>query len=169
MWLLRVKFSSINTPRDLVKLTLFYCVPLISKPGRTDRLFNFCLDPINRYKWRSGMMIRLKWSSKDKNTYLKLHECHEWSWIKELIQDTWEITFCSSHNCHLFHNNKNLCLIFGWNVSAIRFIIEEVYHEVSTRTNDDVATCHVECGRIWARGIGNVTWQPEKRWSISLW
>ena len=24
-----------------------HCVPLISKPGRMDRLFNFCLDPIN--------------------------------------------------------------------------------------------------------------------------
>ena len=36
-----------NTPRDLVKSTLFNCVPLIFKSGRTDRLFNFCLDPIN--------------------------------------------------------------------------------------------------------------------------
>ena len=27
--------------------TLFNCVPLISKAGIADRLFNFCLDPIN--------------------------------------------------------------------------------------------------------------------------
>ena len=47
IWLLHVKFSSINTPRDLVKFTLLNCVPLISKTGKADRLFNFCLDPIN--------------------------------------------------------------------------------------------------------------------------
>ena len=39
--LLHVKFSSINTPRDLVKFTLYHCVPLISKAGIADRLFNF--------------------------------------------------------------------------------------------------------------------------------
>ena len=38
IWLLHVKFSSINTPRDLVKVTLFNCVPLISKAGIADRL-----------------------------------------------------------------------------------------------------------------------------------
>ena len=32
--------------RDLAKFTLFNCVPLISKAGRADGLFNFCLDPI---------------------------------------------------------------------------------------------------------------------------
>ena len=36
-----------HLPKDLVQLTPFNCVPLISKAGRTDRLFNFCLDPIN--------------------------------------------------------------------------------------------------------------------------
>ena len=47
IWLLHVRFSSINTPRDLVKFTLFNCVSLISKAGKAERLFNFCLDPIN--------------------------------------------------------------------------------------------------------------------------
>ena len=42
----RLKFLSINTLRDLAKFTLFNCVPLISKAGRADGLFNFCLDPI---------------------------------------------------------------------------------------------------------------------------
>ena len=31
-------------PRDLVKFTLFNRVPLISKAGRADSLFNFCLN-----------------------------------------------------------------------------------------------------------------------------
>ena len=37
----------IHQETDLVKFTLFNCIPLISKGGIADRLFNFCLDPIN--------------------------------------------------------------------------------------------------------------------------
>ena len=40
--IIHVKLSS-----DLVTLTLFNCVPLISKAGRTDRLFNIYIEPIN--------------------------------------------------------------------------------------------------------------------------
>ena len=33
--------------QETVKFTLFNCVPLISKAGRADRRFSFCLEPIN--------------------------------------------------------------------------------------------------------------------------